>query len=55
MQKVSATKIKMVSFGLVRDKNGKPKINDYENCSDEIKAMLTDEERQFFENQLRGK
>lgn len=36
--------------GLVRDKDGKPKIDDYENCPEDIKALLTKEEREVFEN-----
>lgn len=46
---VTAQKVKLKGFALIRDKNGKPKIDDYENCPKEIKAMLTDEERNFFE------
>lgn len=33
-----------VSFGLVRDKNGKPKFDDPANVPDQIKAMLTDDD-----------
>ena len=37
-------------YGLVRDARGEPVIDDYETCPDEIKAMLTDKEREAFEN-----
>ena len=46
---VNASPGKFTGFALVRDKDGKPKIDDYENCPEEIKAMLTPQERQFFE------
>ena len=38
---------KFKGFGLVRDKNGKPKIDDPETLPQQIKDMLTDEE--YFE------
>ena len=50
MTKAANAKIK--GFGLVRDKNGKPKIDDYKNCPKEIKAMLTKKEKEEFEKCL---
>lgn len=50
--KTVATKAKMKGFGLVRDKNGKPKIDDYKNCPQEIKDMLTKKEKEEFEKCL---
>lgn len=47
-----ATKAKLKGFGLVRDKNGKPKIDDYKNCPQEIKDMLTQKEKEEFEKCL---
>lgn len=49
---VTAKKIKIKGFGLVRDKYGKPKIDDYKNCPDEIKAMLTTKEKEELEKCL---
>lgn len=49
---VNASKVKLTGFGLVRDKNGKPKISDYKNCPQEIKDLLTKEERKEFEKCL---
>ena len=43
---------KFKGFALIRDKNGKPKIDDYKNCPQEIKAMLTKTEKQEFEKCL---
>ena len=45
-----AIKAKVQVYGLVRDKNGKPKINNYAECHDSIKALLTKEEREEFEH-----
>ena len=45
-------KAKIKGFGLVRDKNGKPKIDDYKNCPQEIKDMLTKQEQEEFEKCL---
>lgn len=50
MANVKAGKARITGLGLVRDKNGKPKIDDYENCPQAIKNMLTDKERKEFEN-----
>ena len=50
--KVNAGKAKLKGFGLVRDKNGKPKIDDYKNCPQEIKDMLTKKEKEEFEKCL---
>ena len=49
---VSAKKAKFKGFALVRDKGGKPKIDDYKNCPEEIKAMLTQTEKEEFEKCL---
>ena len=43
---------KFKGFVLIRDKDGKPKIDDYKNCPDEIKALLTQKEREEFEKCL---
>jgi len=37
---------KFKAFALVRDKDGKPKIDDPKNCPPEILEMLTDEEKE---------
>ena len=50
--KTKAEKAKMKGFGLIRDKNGKPKIDDYKNCPQEIKDMLTKTEKEEFEKCL---
>ena len=50
--KIAATKAKMKGFGLVRDKHGKPKIDDYKNCPQVIKDMLTQKEKEEFEKCL---
>ena len=50
--KTNAGKIKLKGFGLVRDKNGKPKIDDYKSCPKEIKDMLTKQEKEEFEKCL---
>ena len=50
--KIKAGKAKLKGFGLVRDKNGKPKIDDYKNCPQELKDMLTKQEREEFEKCL---
>ena len=47
---VIAKKAKIEVYGLVRDKNGKPKIENYEECHESIKALLTKTEREEFEN-----
>jgi hypothetical protein len=52
MSKTKAKSTKLVGFGLVRDKNGKPKIDDYKNCPKEIKDMLTKNEIEEFEKCL---
>jgi len=49
---VTASTGKLTGFGLVRDKNGKPKIDDYKNCPQEIKDLLTKKEREEFEKWL---
>jgi len=49
LNKAKAISAKIKSFGLIRDKNGKPKIDDYKNCPDEIKKMLTQAEKEEFE------
>ncbi len=46
---VNAEKTELKGFVLVRDKNGKPKIDDYKNCPDEIKALLTPAEKEELE------
>jgi hypothetical protein len=50
---VTAQKTELKGYALIRDKNGKPKIDDYENCPEAIKLMLTDEERQHFEKRIK--
>ena len=50
--KVNAQKAKIRGFGLVRDKNGKPKFDDYKNCPQELKDMLTKQEKEEFEKCL---
>ena len=50
MAQAKAENVKTKGFGLVRDKNGNPKIDDYKNCPQEIKAMLTKTEIKEFEN-----
>jgi len=52
MTEVNAKKTKFVGFGLIRDKNGKPKIDDYKNCPQQIKDMLTKNEIEEFEKCL---
>jgi len=49
---VTAKKTVLKGFALIRDKYGKPKIDDYKNCPAEIKAMLTNEERQILEKRI---
>lgn len=49
---VAAKKPVLKGFALVRDKDGKPKIDDYKNCPDEIKALLTLKEKEEFEKCL---
>lgn len=47
MVKVDTPEVKVTLFGLVRDKDGKPRIDgDPKKLTDEIKAMLTPEERE---------
>ena len=53
MINVTAKDVKFQAYGLVRDKNGKPKVDDYANCHDKIKALLTKKEREDFENGIR--
>jgi len=43
---------KFKGFALIRDKNGKPKIDDYKNCPQEIKNMLTKTEKEELEKCL---
>ena len=43
---------KFKGFVLIRDKNGKPKIDDYKNCPQEIKNMLTKTEKEELEKCL---
>ena len=50
MIEVTAEKAKIEVYGLVRDKNGKPKIDNYAECHESIKALLTKKEREDFEN-----
>jgi hypothetical protein len=45
---VSACDTVIKGFGLVRDKDGKPKIDDPKNLPIEIYNMLTDEEKISF-------
>ena len=47
---VNAGKAKLKGFVLLRDKNGKPKFDDYENCPKEIKDLLTETEKEEIEN-----
>ena len=44
MNKQQMPKPKMKAYGLVRDKNGKPKVDDINNCPPEILNMLTKQE-----------
>lgn len=46
----SAVKFEIKALGLVRDAHGNPQIDDYSTCPDEIKDLLTQEERERFEN-----
>ena len=50
MIETKAVKAKIQVYGLVRDKNGKPKIKNYAECHDSIKALLTKEEKEEYEN-----
>ena len=44
-----------VLFGIVRDKNGKPKFDDPENAPEEMKAMLTDRDIELLsDNELQA-
>lgn len=52
MNEVKAPIVKMKGFSLVRDKNGKPKIDNYKTCPQEIKDLLTKEEKEDFEKCL---
>lgn len=45
MPDTSMPKTKVVMFGLVRDADGNPKIDDPENLPPQIAEMLTPEER----------
>ena len=47
-----AQKVKIKGYGLVRDKDGRPLIDDYNKCPEELKALLTTEERERFEKCL---
>ena len=47
---VSAQRGKFKAFGIVRDKYGKPRIDDPDNLPKEIWDMLTPEEQQEIEN-----
>ena len=47
---VGAQKAKLRVFGLVRDKNGKPKFDDIFNIPEDIWNMLTPEEQEEIEN-----
>ncbi len=47
---VTAGKSKIKAFGLVRDKNGKPKIDDINNIPTQIWDMLTNKEPEEIEN-----
>ena len=52
MIETKATPARMKGFALIRDKNGKPKIDNYETCHNEIKALLTKKEKEEFEKCL---
>lgn len=41
-------------FGLVRDPSGRPKIDDWDRTPEEVKKMLTHEERLSFEATSEG-
>lgn len=45
MNQTTAPRPKVRLFGLVRDKDGNPKVDDPHNLPPEIKAMLTEAER----------
>jgi len=47
---IKPEKIKIKAHALVRDKNGKPKIDNYATCPESIKAALTKQEKEEFEN-----
>ena len=49
---VTAKKTALKGFALIRDRHGKPKIDDYKNCPKEIKGLLTKKEKQEFEKCL---
>lgn len=51
MANTQAMKVKLKGFALIRDKDGKPKIDNWKKCPDEIKLMLTEEERAYFKKQ----
>jgi hypothetical protein len=46
MHDVKTAPGKFKAFGLVRDKDGRPKFDDINNIPEPIWAMLTDEERE---------
>ncbi len=46
MINVKAEKPTFKGFVLVRDKHGKPQIDEYHTCPDEIKALLTPQEKE---------
>lgn len=48
MPDTAIAKPKVVMYGLVRDKDGRPKIDDPENLPPPIAEMLTPEERAEF-------
>lgn len=54
MEQIVTAKAKARLFGLVRDKDGNPKIDDWATLPAEIKQMLTPEERAKFEAQHKG-
>ena len=52
MDSKSQSQRKVQMFGLVRDKNGKPKFDDIYNIPQTIWDMLTPEEKQKIKNYL---
>ena len=43
---IGAKKGKVKGYALIRDKEGKPKIDDVKNCPPELWALLTDIEKE---------
>lgn len=50
MKSKGMPKPKIKLFGLVRDKNGKPKVGDIHNCPPEILALMTKQEIEELKN-----